>query len=172
MASGGDKVIDLAYIDGMDHENEYSELLDDNPSTSVGGSRLTVLNLGFNRLSNWEDNLFDNFVNLRVLDLDHNPIESLRSGQFSGLGNLLILRLNYCELTSLDFNTFSPLTNLRKLYLSHSRITTITPPEMSMKRLIVLQMGGNYFPSSSLSAEAFRKSFNWDILELALYSFY
>lgn len=156
-------VIDLDFIEGMKYENEFTELLDGPRNISAGGNKLDILDLSRNRLSDWEDNLFDDFINLRVLKLDYNPIESLRSGQFNGLGNLLILRLDYCELTSLDFNNFSQLPNLRNLHLAYNRIATITPPAMLMNRLTFLDLGGNYIPRTALYTDAFRDSLNPDV---------
>lgn len=150
------------FVNGMDNEKEYSDWIDESRNIlSAGGSTLTKLILRWNELSDWEDNLFDTFVNLRVLDLQSNPIESLRSGQFNGLANLLILQLNLCKLTSLDFNVFSPLTNLKELHLGYNRLTTVTPPLRPMNGLDVLVLRStNPFEHEPFTEEALEKSFN------------
>lgn len=149
------------------HEKGYSDLIDEPRNiSSAGGCTLAELNLRVNQLSDWEENLFDTFVNLRVLDLDNNPIESLRSGQFNGLGNLLILKLNWCKLTSLDFNVFSPLTNLKELYLTYNRLTTVIPPLRPMNGLDVLELYSNRFEHYPFTKEELEKSFNLTKLKL------
>lgn len=160
-AFGGKTVRGLAYIDGTEHKN-IPVFLNESRYVSVGGSRLDVLILRSNRISDWEDNLFENFVYLKGLDLDDNPIESLRSGQFNGLGNLLVLTLYDCKLTALDLNAFSPLTNLKKLDLTFNPITTISPPEMPMHRLVDLYLTGSRLRDQSLDKEALRR-LNWMI---------
>lgn len=163
-----DRMMTVAFVNGMGHEKEYSDLIDGPQNiSSVGGSTLAKLNLAGNQLSDWEENLFDTFVNLRVLILDGNPIESLRSGQFNGLGYLLILSLARCRLTSLDFNVFSPLTNLRQLYLQSNDLTTVIPPARTMNGLDLLVLRyENRFEHEPFTEEEFKKSFNLTKLKL------
>lgn len=106
--------IDVGYIDGMSHENRLTSrltLLDERQNKSANDSRLAVLDLVGNELSDLDDNIFGAFVNLRILDLNGNMIESLRSEQFNGLENLETLYIYNCKLTSLDFNVLSPPTS-------------------------------------------------------------
>ena len=82
-----------------------------------GLTRLKMLNLGGNLLSNVSKTWFSDLVELEVLYLDRNRLLSIEEGSFENLTSLITLHLNSNNLTALPFPVFQPVYFLGRLFL-------------------------------------------------------
>ncbi|XP_069803371.1 toll-like receptor 13 [Dendropsophus ebraccatus] len=94
-----------------------------------GLDSLQALYLGQNRLTQLEDDVFDNLQNLTYLSLseDCNGVQNLSPGIFKNLVNLKILNLENMCIQSLGPKIFSNLTNLKRLQLTKNGLKHIDP---------------------------------------------
>lgn len=101
-------------------ENFYLDdnLLSDLPRDSFKGlSRLKMLNLGGNQLTNVSKTWFSDLLELEVLYLDRNRLLYIEEGSFENLTSLITLHLNSNNLTALPFPVFQPIYFLGRLYV-------------------------------------------------------
>lgn len=111
---------DQSFQDLVHLENFYlnDNLLSDLPSLAFEGlSRLKMLNLGGNQLTNLSRTWFGDLVELEILYLDRNQLLAIEEGAFENLTSLITLHLNSNNLTSLPFPVFQPIFFLGRLYL-------------------------------------------------------
>lgn len=110
-------------------------------------NKLLLLDLSHNKLTEFVDNIFEEFINLRLLYLSYNPLMTLNANAFIGLTELQQLDLDHCELTTLDFATFKHLKKLKYLNLSRNKLTTIVTPLPLVESVKYLDLSYNQLTS-------------------------
>jgi Leucine-rich repeat (LRR) protein len=91
-------------------------------------SRLTVLNLGYNKLTELSENTFTSMPSLVNLNLEKNNIKNIKPCVFAGLVNLLCLNLSRNNFQTFDFdvlNSSDMPINLRFLNLETESLETV-----------------------------------------------
>jgi len=102
--------------------------------TSIPGIlTLQQLNLSYNKLNKFPDNIFKDLHQLTVLNLDMNELAILPDDLFIGPDQLGTLNLSYNKLTKLPANILKPLKNLHQLNLFHNELKML--PEDIFKGL-------------------------------------
>jgi Leucine-rich repeat (LRR) protein len=94
----------------------------------IAMSRLTVLNLGYNKLTELSENTFTSMPSLVNLDLEWNNIANITPSVFDGLVNLRCLDLSHNNFQMFDFdvlNSKNMPVNLRYLNLASKSLNTV-----------------------------------------------
>lgn len=104
--------------------NRISEIA----SNAFNRTALSLIDLGFNRLSTFNSAAFA-AVNetLNVLDLVGNQLAFFPFDAFDGARNILELYLNYNPLTNIYSGTFAPLVNLQLLSMAGCQLADLSP---------------------------------------------
>jgi len=128
-------------------------------------ANLRDLNLGYNKLTNLDQNIFNNLTNLQELDLNNNKLTYLDKDIFKNLTNLRELNLRYNKLTNLDQNIFNNLTNLRELYLNNNELTYLDKDIFkNLTNLRELSLNNNEL--TDLDKDIFKNLTNLNVLTL------
>jgi len=128
------------------------------PNLFNGFTKLTILDLSNNQLTQLSDQQFGGLINLKKLYLNNNKIEILGFGWdnrklFEGLNKLEVLHLNKNKIQSLPEYVFKDLANLFELNLESNYIKSIHYESLSgLINLKVLNLRWNCI--SFISADA------------------
>ena len=87
------------------------------PQYLRNASKLKLLFIFENKITNLDENLFVEAENLEYIDFEDNKIESIHKKTFSGLKKLQVLLLKGNLIKNVHFETFSHLINLQILNL-------------------------------------------------------
>lgn len=105
---------------------------------------LTEINLKSNGIRHIDSNTFKGLSRLEILDLSRNEITNLNVNLFESLSSLKELRLYRNKLKRIDGNTFKNLSSLQRLSLSNNEIEEIdTNAFECVSSLRVLRLNGN-----------------------------
>ena len=105
----------------------YNRLSELDQNAFSGLQSLTTLDLKSNELRLLEPSLFNGLQSLTTLDLGNNELEMMHSGAFSGLDSLTTLDLRSNRLRVLDADAFNGLDSLTTLNLRSNRLRVLDP---------------------------------------------
>ena len=113
------------------------------------------LDLGNNRLTQIDVDLFTGLAHLTYLSISNNRLPELPVGLFRGLTNLLELWLNHNELITLPNSLFWPMGNLSILSLQYNQLISLDEDIFNgLAYLTSLRLYGNYL--TTLPSTLFR----------------
>jgi tmRNA-binding protein len=126
-------------ISAMD---EGIELIDD--FSLADCTKIEVLDLGFNEISEISKNAFQDQRNLRKLYLDNNQIKILQPGVFDPLTSLTELYLYNNSIKVIDDSLFVKNVKLEELHLNQNKIVAVGPKAFKkLSQLNYLTLYGN-----------------------------
>ncbi|XP_008288594.1 toll-like receptor 1 [Stegastes partitus] len=123
-------------------------------------SRRGMEDLSHQNLTDVPSNLSNN---TQYLDISHNFIQSLNEAQFSRLFQLCFLKVTHCGLQEISPTAFIHTPALKVLNISHNDLRFV--PDISVKKLKILDLGNNLFTSYRIP-ESFQKLSSLDLLSI------
>ena len=135
-------------------ENLEQLSLNDNNILLIPGSalgrlpKLVYLDISYNRISALSRDILQSTTNeLIYFNLARNVIREIPDGTFQHLKRLKILNLNGNLLTNINGQTFQGLEDtLEYLHLGQNKIKYLSGPDLSLSKLIYLDLSENMFP--------------------------
>jgi Leucine-rich repeat (LRR) protein len=85
-------------------------------------TNLSFLDLSYNQIADYSDDLFNNNAHIKQLNLSHNNITTVKIKTFWPLFFLNVLDLSFNLISIIEANALENPSNLRKLDLSHNQI--------------------------------------------------
>ena len=128
-------------------------------------TKLKILNLRHNKLTELKENTFSKLINLQELYLNENQLTEIKENIFDRLTNLRTLDLGVNRLAEIKEHVFDRLTNLKHLYLNGNKLTEIK--ETTFDRLTNLQtLNLNSNKLTEIKENAFHGLINLQTLSL------
>ncbi|KAM4693064.1 immunoglobulin superfamily member 10-like [Discoglossus pictus] len=102
------------------------------------------INLGYNSLSNLEENDFSGLKELELLMLHSNEIQSIHENAFNDLSSLQVLKMSYNKVKTLHKNTFHGLKSMVRLHMDHNKLEFMYPESFyGLTSLKLVHLEGN-----------------------------
>ncbi|KAL7022117.1 hypothetical protein ACKWTF_012140 [Chironomus riparius] len=90
-----------------------------------GTSNIAFMFLGYNKISEIDQNAFNGLLNLKILYLNNNKLSQIHNKAFKQLSNLQVIWLNDNHLKAISSETFSSNINLQRIKLQFNKINFI-----------------------------------------------
>lgn len=87
---------------------------------------LEYIDLGFNQISEIENEAFRGLSNLKTLFLEANTIAAIKNKTFSGAKNLQRLDLSKNEISDIETGSFAHMSKLKSIHLNQNRISRLS----------------------------------------------